>query len=146
MLNVTIRLPELQDELQKLLQQTEDALRQLPKPPSDDVVAETLHLLNDFTRDLDVCLEGTPKSDGLIQSIRPHEITFKKAIRSTAPNFKPVKRPLMNKDTFPSQDEGGSDDGSASFAFLGNEEDSTLVKTSNKEPIYIDQVMQRVNQ
>lgn len=68
------RLPELQDELQKLIQKTEQGLRQLPKAPSQDALTEIIHLLADFARDLAVCLEGTPDANGFLTlgPRRPH--------------------------------------------------------------------------
>ena len=36
--------------------------------------------------------EGTPEADGLLQSIRPTQMRFRKAIRATAPAFRPYER------------------------------------------------------
>lgn len=86
------RLPELQDELRILLEKTQESLKTLPKPPSTDALTEILHLIGDFSRDLARHLEGTPDEDGLLQAIRPAHETFKRAIRATAPNFKPFEK------------------------------------------------------
>ncbi|KAF8839963.1 hypothetical protein BDN67DRAFT_952527 [Paxillus ammoniavirescens] len=83
------RLPEIQKELMNSLQETEAELRALPRAPSSDPVGEVLHVLNSFTRDLSHRLEGTPEKNGLLQTIRPHQQAFKRAIRQTAPNFIP---------------------------------------------------------
>jgi hypothetical protein len=71
------------------LQETEVELRALPRAPSGDPVGEVLHVLSSFTRDLSHRLEGTPEENGLLQTIRPHQQAFKRAIRQTAPNFVP---------------------------------------------------------
>ncbi|TFY77283.1 hypothetical protein EWM64_g6731 [Hericium alpestre] len=44
------RLPDIQEELEKLLQQTEAALNRLPPPPSDEPVSEMFSLIGAFTR------------------------------------------------------------------------------------------------
>ncbi|KAF9222329.1 hypothetical protein BS17DRAFT_881158 [Gyrodon lividus] len=86
------RLPEIQEELMNALQDTEAKLRELPRAPSSDPVGEVLHVLRNFTRDLSRRLEGTPDERGLLQTIRPHQEVFKRAIRETAPNFAPWEK------------------------------------------------------
>ncbi|KAI0925224.1 hypothetical protein AcW1_007088 [Taiwanofungus camphoratus] len=93
------RLPKLQDELQELLQKTENDIRSLPKPPSADPFAEILYMLSQFSRDLSKHLEGIPSKDGLLQAIKPEQQKFKKAIRDTAPVFVPYTlRNQVNTD------------------------------------------------
>lgn len=143
------RLPELQDELQKLIQKTEQGLRQLPKAPSQDAFTEIIHLLADFSRELITCLEGTPDVDGLLQQIRPHEVTFKLAIRSTAPDFRATVAPrsTMRLNAASESLAGDSDDeGDGPLGFLANEEDKSTMVLSDRRPIYIDEVMKRANQ
>jgi len=86
-----IRLPQIHEELQAELIRTENSLRSLPRAPSDDALLEILNVLHIFVRDLERHLEGTPNEDGLIQSIRPAQRRFKRAIRSTAPDFRPYE-------------------------------------------------------
>ena len=126
-----------------MIQKTEESLRQLPKPPSKDALTEILHLLADFSKDLSVCLEGTPGEDGLLQAIRPYQLVFKKAIRSTAPDFKAKGSSRKNTLTAAKifQPEQGEN-----FSFLATEEDEDTVTLANKTPIYIDEVMARANQ
>lgn len=81
------RLPEIQGELQKLLQQTEHDIELLPKPPSNDPCGDVFDLI-----DLLRHLEGTPEEDGLLQAIRPNQLRFRKAIRATAPEFRPYEQ------------------------------------------------------
>lgn len=156
-MKVITRLPELQDELQKLIQVTEESLRNLPKPPSQDAFTEILHLIGDFTRDLDVSLDGTPDEEGLLQTIRPFQLVFKRAVRATAPDFRPVIRPKASKQV-PSKDsftfsfdidgEERQDSEAVTLAFLSNEEDTTdgMLPKDEKNAIYIDEVMRRANQ
>ncbi|KAH9917091.1 P-loop containing nucleoside triphosphate hydrolase protein [Amylocystis lapponica] len=132
------RLPELQDELQALLQKTEENLRKLPKPPSSDAFAEILHLLGDFSRDLARHLAGTPDDSGLLQAIRPVQEHFKKAIRDTAPDFRPYTKTKAN--TLLDEDTGLS-----TFEppdFLVNEEPAEVAR-DGLNTIYIDEVMDR---
>lgn len=117
------RLPELHDELQKLIRTTEESLHSLPKPPSEDAFAEIFHLIGEFIRDLGVYLKGTPYADGLLQVIRPHQITFRNAVRATAPRF----RAQTDEREYPLNLDDG--DGAAyieaeTFGFLANEEDA----------------------
>ena len=125
-----------------MLQNTEDALCQLPEPPTKDPLARILRLLNDFIRELDAWVEGTPNPDGLLQSIRPHELTFKRAIRSTAPNFQPVMSPAAD----PESDASPYYPNDCAFAFLDNEEEQEFMDLNDGRPIYIDQVMKRAEQ
>jgi hypothetical protein len=104
-------LPQIQEELQALLRETENLIGKLPKAPSNDALSEVLSLLQLFVRDLEKHLEGTPDHDGLVQSIRPAREKFKKAVRFTAPDFRPYEKKYAKERTFSSPD------------FLGNEED-----------------------
>ncbi|KAI0782967.1 P-loop containing nucleoside triphosphate hydrolase protein [Abortiporus biennis] len=142
------RLPELQDELQKLLQKTEDSLRQIPKPPSSDALGEILHLLSNFSRDLSTHLEGTPDEKGLLQTIRPAQEAFKRAIRETAPDFRPYERPSRTS-LEDSSDESDSGDGSNSDSravqppsFLSSEE-APVISRNDNNAIFVDEVMKR---
>jgi hypothetical protein len=84
-----VRLPELQEELQGLLEETQKRLSELPSPPSPEPVNEIIRLVTKFTRNLARHIEGSPEGDGLLQSIRPYQNDFKQAIRATAPEFRP---------------------------------------------------------
>ncbi|OBZ65814.1 Interferon-induced GTP-binding protein Mx [Grifola frondosa] len=126
---ISKRLPEIQTELQNQLQTTEDHLRRLPMPPSTDALGEVLQLLGTFSRIVARFIEGTPEEDGLLQSIRPDHEVFKKAIRATAPHFKPSER---DKTTDQFEAPG----------FISNEE-AHLIPEDNEQAIYIDDVMDR---
>lgn len=131
------RLPELQDELQRLIQETESALQQLPAPPSPNAVAELLLLISNFVQDVTRRLEGTPEADGLLQSIRPAHQKFMQAVRATAPNFRAIKADeISNMD---------SENVLAVQTFLANEECEPFDDTSS-HPIYIDEVMERAQE
>ncbi|KIK81251.1 hypothetical protein PAXRUDRAFT_832978 [Paxillus rubicundulus Ve08.2h10] len=143
------RLPEIQKELMNSLQETEAELRALPRAPSSDPVGEVLHVLSNFTRDLSRRLEGTSEEDGLLQTIRPCQETFKRAIRRTAPNFVPWENTQsareLPKAEFLANEEGDdegtvieSDGGSPSLPHLGSVE-----KSLPTDQIYIDEVFKR---
>ena len=85
------RLPELADELQGLLKQTELRLRGLPKPPSDNPVSEVIEMVSEFSRSLSTFVEGTPDEQGIHQVIQPLHARFRDAIKETAPDFRPYK-------------------------------------------------------
>lgn len=83
------RLPQLADELQGLLKQTDFRLRKLPKPPPENPVSEVIDMVSGFSRSLSTLVEGTPDKRGIHQSIRPLHVKFNNAIRDTAPDFRP---------------------------------------------------------
>ncbi|KZT28391.1 hypothetical protein NEOLEDRAFT_1154609 [Neolentinus lepideus HHB14362 ss-1] len=135
------RLPEIQDELQKLLNQTEIALQGLPPPPSADPVAEVLGMVADFMRRLSSEIKGTPDPRGLLQQIRPEHDTFKNAIRKTAPVFRAYKK---NRST-----SGSSRSGQPTQItpppppdFMIHE-DGYAVKEDESRAMYIDEIMDR---
>ncbi|KAF6746771.1 P-loop containing nucleoside triphosphate hydrolase protein [Ephemerocybe angulata] len=86
------RLPEIQDELDKTIIKTRQALHSLPRPPSSDPVNEIANMLYEFTADLHQHIDGVPGDDGLLQTIRPVQDRFRQAIRGTAPEFIPFER------------------------------------------------------
>ena len=71
-------------------------------------------------------LEGTSDEGGLLQKIRPHQDEFKRAIRTTAPNFIPWEQTRLRED-LPEAD------------FLANEEDEHLMPKTEK--IYVNDVL-----
>ncbi|KAG2158748.1 P-loop containing nucleoside triphosphate hydrolase protein [Suillus bovinus] len=83
------RLPDIHKELYNILRKTQDEMRQLPKAPSTDPVGEVWNIIGQFSKQLFQRLEGTPDKDGILQTIRPHQQAFKRAVRSTAPQFVP---------------------------------------------------------
>ncbi|KAG5220009.1 P-loop containing nucleoside triphosphate hydrolase protein [Salix suchowensis] len=88
---ISRRLPVIQEELQKALRRTEEALAAMPKEPSADAFSEVMTLLYAFIADISFHVGGVPNEDGLLQSIRPHQMQFRMAIRSTAPQFVPLE-------------------------------------------------------
>ncbi|KAG1746767.1 P-loop containing nucleoside triphosphate hydrolase protein [Suillus paluster] len=86
------RLPEIHKELYNILHKTQEEMRKLPKAPSSDAVGEVWHVVSEFMRQLSRRLEGTPDEGGILQSIRPYQQEFKRAIRATAPPFVPFER------------------------------------------------------
>ena len=85
------RLPELTDELQNFLKQTELRLRKLPKPPPENPVAEIIEIVSGFSRSLSIYVDGTPGERGIHQTIRPLHTKFSRAIKNTAPDFRPYR-------------------------------------------------------
>jgi hypothetical protein len=129
-------LPEIYEELQSLIQKAEDEVRALPKAPSGDPLAEVLYLVGNFMSDLTQHLEGTPEEDGLLQSIRPAQLKFQRAIRATVPRFVPYAKSSANS---------GRD--LPSPTFLANEETESENSFANvvdtKGIIHIDEVFEK---
>ncbi|KAF8504672.1 P-loop containing nucleoside triphosphate hydrolase protein [Russula emetica] len=134
------RLPELEEELEKLLERTTHDLSRLPNPPSSEPVGEMLRLIGSFARSIEYLVEGTPDDDGLIQALREPRKSFKKAIRQTAPDFRPLARPkktersMLKQPTIP-----------LAPNFLKDEEEDWQDQTSSSDAIYIEDVMKRAN-
>ncbi|KAH9917093.1 P-loop containing nucleoside triphosphate hydrolase protein [Amylocystis lapponica] len=146
------RLPELQNELEILLQATEENISKLPTAPSDgDPVGQVLNLLSDFYRGISKYVEGTPTADGLLQSIQPLQMRFRKAIRATAPDFRPYEKvPGANGDgtlrefvvpEFLAHEESPY----TPPEFLAHEE-SPYTPPDDRSAIYVDDVMKRARE
>lgn len=97
-------MPQIQDELDRSINDTRELLSRLPPPPTSDPRSEILTLLHKFSQDLAQQIEGVPDGinsaaeQGLIQAIRPEEEKFQKAIRATAPNFSPLEKSVSAKN------------------------------------------------
>ncbi|KAL4248958.1 hypothetical protein ABKN59_007409 [Abortiporus biennis] len=131
------RLPGITEELEKLLQTTEDELHKLP-PSSSDPFSDILNLISSFSRDLAIHLEGTPNKDGLLQSFRPAQEEFRKRIRSTAPDF----RPYVRQKEVLYEGPVCRDVDYAQPHFLSTEEAPVAI-TSDDKAIFADEVMRR---
>jgi hypothetical protein len=151
------RLPEIQDELEKSIIRARELLDSLPKPPSDDPRGEISSLLHTFTSNLAQEIRGVPDEDGLLQAIRPAQETFRRAIRMSAPNFRPFEKKFggtrhLGKATFLHREEGeewneGSEsESNAEPYFEPDPPISIKRKGSSSKVIYIDQVMERARQ
>ncbi|KAJ3503460.1 hypothetical protein NLJ89_g8421 [Agrocybe chaxingu] len=92
-----LRLPQIRYELQRAIANTKKALKALPREPPSNPQAEIISLITDFTNDLNRHVEGVPDVDGLIQAIRLEHEVFRKAIRRTAPNFRPFEKKYEHK-------------------------------------------------
>jgi hypothetical protein len=99
-----------------------------------------LRLIGSFARSIEYLVEGTPDDDGLIQALREPRKSFKKAIRQTAPDFRPLARPkktersMLKQPTIP-----------LAPNFLKDEEEDWQDQTSSSDVIYIEDVMKRAN-
>ncbi|KAJ2918308.1 hypothetical protein MD484_g2118, partial [Candolleomyces efflorescens] len=89
---ISKRLPEIQEELERGIIAVRQSIEQLPPPPSTDPVNDIADMLHTFTSDLRHHVDGIPNQEGLLQSIRPAQKRFRKAIRNTAPEFMPFYR------------------------------------------------------
>ncbi|KAI0302302.1 P-loop containing nucleoside triphosphate hydrolase protein [Multifurca ochricompacta] len=95
------RLPDIQQELNRLLEKNERDLDTLPSAPSSAPIREILNLITDFTREVEKQAVGKPGRDGVLQQIRPFQDEFRAAVRGTAPCFVPRFR--INPPTCTSQ-------------------------------------------
>jgi len=168
---VAKRLPEIQDELVNTIRETEEKISKLPRAPSNDPLGEVLQALNVFSRELSRRLEGTPDEHGLLQTIRPHQQAFRRAIRNTAPNFAPWEKKKAGKktpkasflqDEEEEEDENENENDNVSLGGKGDDRGSNrkasvspstgdhqthpATKTTRVDPIiYIDEVMRRAH-
>ena len=89
----------MQGELDRLFEQTVHDISRLPNPPSAEPMAELLKLIGQFVRSAEQVVAGAPDDNGLIQALRGPREEFKKKIRQTAPDFRPLERPNNVHDT-----------------------------------------------
>ncbi|KAF8340500.1 uncharacterized protein EI90DRAFT_2906014, partial [Cantharellus anzutake] len=85
-------LPDIQAQISEKILETEAEIKALPVDHSDDPVNTLLKMLGEFCRSVQVEIEGTPSSEGLIQKIRRHLIDFRNELRGTAPRFVPFDK------------------------------------------------------
>jgi hypothetical protein len=140
-----LRLPEIQDELEKSIYRTRDSLRKLPREPSQHPVNEVVTLLHEFVADLARHVTGIPDEKGLIQSIRPAQERFRREIRTTAPKFRSFEKRFAGRRKMPPADFLDHEDGEASE---NDDESPDPAVTSGKRKrslsvVYVDEVFQR---
>ncbi|KAI9441571.1 P-loop containing nucleoside triphosphate hydrolase protein [Lactarius indigo] len=128
------RLPELQEELDRLLAQTQQDISQLPTPPSSEPNSELSKLIGAFIQSVNTLVDGIPDENGLIQKLRGPRDEFKKAIRQTAPHFLPLERSQAADTTL------------VPPSFLSSEEEEWEEEPSDvSSPIYIEDVLEKAN-
>ncbi|THU85106.1 hypothetical protein K435DRAFT_764484 [Dendrothele bispora CBS 962.96] len=146
---ISKRLPEIHKELENSIRTTRGQLGQLPKAPSRDPLSEITALIVHFTTDLSRHLEGVPQKDGLPQAIRPAQVAFRKAIRRTAPNFKPFDKSdakmhtLARPDFLDNEEEADDDTGEK---VEGTEDKSEDNAPSEPIAIHIDEVLRQAQE
>lgn len=95
-------MPQIQDELEKSIANTREMISRLAPPPSSDPRSEILTLLQMFVQDVSQNVKGISEDFGfttpsrLIQSTTPEQDNFKRAIRTTAPEFWPFEARILN--------------------------------------------------
>lgn len=106
-----------------------------------------LRLIGSFARSIENLVEGTPDDDGLIQALRGPRKSFKKAIRQTAPDFRPLARPKRIEKTNSLLNSLNLKQPEIPPApiFLKDEEEDWQDQTSSSDAIYIEDVMKRAN-
>jgi hypothetical protein len=130
------RLPELQVELDKLFERTDRDISRLPIPPSADPMGDLLKMTGAFVRSVEHIVAGSPDENGLIQVLRGPRDQFKREIRQTAPDFRPLERP-RDVNTSPALPEP---------RFLSNEEqESEWQPMDASRAIFVDEVQKRAN-
>jgi hypothetical protein len=108
-----------------------DEISGFPNAPTDEPEVEMMRLIGAFVRSIEHSVAGTPDSNGLIQAIRRPQDQFKREIRQTAPDFRPLER------DFPAPD-------LPEPHFLSNEEEEAEWQpTDANQAIFVDQVMLR---
>jgi hypothetical protein len=130
------RLPELQGELDRLLEQVNNDILGLPDPPSSEPMVEIMKRIGTFVRSIEQIVAGAPDEDGLIQALHEPQEQFKERIRQTAPDFRPFEQPrdVSAAPVLPHPD------------FLSNEEAESEWQSNGAaagQIIFIDDVMDR---
>jgi hypothetical protein len=95
-----------------------------------------MKLIGTFVRSIEHIVAGAPDDNGLIHVLRGPREKFKKEIRQTAPDFRPLERPrdVSSAPTLPEP------------SFLSNEEaESEWQSIDANRAIFVDDVMTRVN-
>jgi hypothetical protein len=101
-------------------------------------MGEIMNLISAFVRSVEqlvVAAGSAPDENGLIQSIRESGAQFKKAIRQTAPDFRPLERPLdpMSTPILPP------------MTFLSNEEEEGDSFSEPSQALFVEDVMHTGN-
>jgi hypothetical protein len=143
------RLPDIQQELNKLIERTNTELRDLPPPPSSEPLREILRLITDFSRAVEKQVEGVPGREGLLQRIRPQQEEFRTAIRTTAPCFVPKYREALEDsgqaevgDSVPPSVSGEDWEPYQRLLFLEGEENYEEIGLDDGKEIFIDDVLE----
>lgn len=85
-------------------EETADSIRSLPPPPSEDPGAETLNLVNQFTKNMASYIAGSHRYKKLIQDVNAVYKQFKMEIRGTTPRYTPFTK--MEQQHAPSKSKG----------------------------------------
>ena len=101
-------------------------------------MAELLKLIGLFVRSVEQVVTGAPDANGLMQALREPREEFKKKIRQTAPDFRPLERPNPNNTLAMSA--------LPEPRFLSSEEqESDWQHVDPTRAIFIEDVMKRAN-
>jgi hypothetical protein len=132
------RLPELQEELNRLIKLAQEEISRLPSPPSSEPVSEILKLIGAFTRSIQRLVDGVPEKTGLLQTLRGPRDKFKETIRHTAPYFLPLEKNvgLVKSLSLPLV---------PPFSFLSSEEKWEQELCNSSSPIFINDVLETAN-
>lgn len=97
-----------------------------------------MKLIGAFVRSIELIVAGSPDDNGLIQALREPREKFKKEIRQTAPNFRPLEQPTGKAaNTVPVLPEP---------TFLSNEEaEEEWQPVDASRAIFVEHVMKRAN-
>ncbi|KAH9032594.1 P-loop containing nucleoside triphosphate hydrolase protein [Lactarius pseudohatsudake] len=147
---ISKRLPELQEELDRLLEQTQQDIDRLPKPPSSEPVSEVLKMINVFVQSIQRLVDGVPDEDGLLQTLREPRDEFKGAIRRTAPYFLPRENGLIDNSPCLVQAVQAVQSPRTAprvppFPFLSSEEMWEQELCNASSPVFIDDVLKKAN-
>jgi hypothetical protein len=136
LIEIGARLPELQGELDKLLDKVNDDISGLPEPPSSEPMVEIMNRIGVFVRSIGHVVDGAPDENGLIQALQSPREQFKREIRRTAPDFLPLEQPRDESAALVLPQPG----------FLSNEEaESEWRPNEAARIIFVDEVMKRAN-
>ncbi|TFY58344.1 hypothetical protein EVG20_g8189 [Dentipellis fragilis] len=92
------RLPDLKNEVNNLLESTRLELNILPQRASGDAVGQVVKLIQSFTTEVQRQLSGLGDNGAILQKILSEKKRFRRAIRDTAPDFRPWKSDVEVKE------------------------------------------------
>ncbi|KAL5512506.1 hypothetical protein ACEPAG_3159 [Sanghuangporus baumii] len=100
---IALRLPEVREEVEKMIFETKNTLKAMPVPPSEDSLAEATVRVMEFSKDINSNVTGNATEEGLIHKINIAQQKLKVSILSSAPRFQPYPRDVGYR-TLPSME------------------------------------------
>ncbi|KAL5504501.1 hypothetical protein ACEPAH_7162 [Sanghuangporus vaninii] len=86
------RLPEVREEVERMIFETKNTLKDMPIPPSEDSLAEATVRVMEFAKEINLNVTGSATEEGLIHNLNIAQQKLKVSILSSAPEFLPYPK------------------------------------------------------